>query len=494
MTLRAACMIRLLSILCLCAGLPGAQRATPERPNVLWIYVEDMSPLVGAYGYPVETPALDRLAAEGVLFERCFVPHPVCSASRSGMINGVYATSLGLHQHRSSRTPDSAIHLPEGWKSVPQLFREAGYWTFNHGGKLDYNFVYERSDWYDSPGGRPGFYQRGQAAPWAGCPDGVPFFGQVQLRGGKESRRPEPRTDPSTARLPAYYPDHPVLRDFFAYQMDAARMTDDDVDALLAALDADGLREDTLVIFMTDHGMRCLRDKQFCYDGGLRVPVMLRWPGGAGIEAGTRRSEITSTLDLVGTSLWAAGIEIPERYECQPLFGEDYAPREYVVGARDRCDFTIDRIRTVRTDRFRYVRNYLTDRAYTQPTYKLPSRSARVGGVFEYMLVLPELYEAGELNEAQAWFLAPERPAEELYEHASDPDETVNLAGDPRHAAELERHRALLEAWIVESGDQGQQPEPESGLRAVLDQWGERCVNPEYDALRAADAERDRDG
>ena len=155
-----------------------------------------------------------------------------------------------------------------------------------------------------------------------------------------------------------------------------------------------------------------------------------------------------------------------------------------MIGARDRCDFTIDHIRSVRTDRYRYVRNFLTDRPYTQPTYKLPSRNARVGGVFEYMLVLPALYEAGELNEAQAWFLGPERPAEELYDHEHDPDEVRNLAADPRYAEELARHRAILERWIEESGDHGQWPESEAGLRAVLDQWGERCVNPEYDALR----------
>ena len=165
--------------------------------------------------------------------------------------------------------------------------------------------------------------------------------------------------------------------------------------------------------------------------------------------------------------------------ECRPLFGEGYDPRDHVIGVRDRCDFTIDRIRTVRTDRYRYVRNGLTDRPYTQPTYK----DGR-GGLFAYVEVMKQLYAEGKLDARQAWFMAPDRLKEELYDHAAHPDETVNLASDPEHQAELVRHRHLLNAWIGKTGDKGQQREDEAGLLAVLRQWRDRCVNPEYDALK----------
>ena len=122
--------------------------ASDERPNVLWIYIEDQSPLMSSYGYAFNpTPVFDQIATEGVLFERAYMPAPVCSATRSALITGCMQTSLGLHQHRSSRTAQSMIHLPDGVKTVPEYFREAGYYTFNQG-KDDYNFAYNRAKLY----------------------------------------------------------------------------------------------------------------------------------------------------------------------------------------------------------------------------------------------------------------------------------------------------------------------------------------------------------
>lgn len=450
-----------------------------ERPNILWIWAEDMSPLLGCYGVDIKTPSIDALAEEGVLFERCFTPTPVCSTCRSSMMVGAYASTFGLHNHRSSRSPGARIHLPDGVSTLPELMRKAGYFTFNLGGKHDYNFVHDTKVMFDIPQGR-GFYRRGRPVLWRRRPEGKPFFGIIQLRGGKENRRPDPRTSPAAVELPAYYPDHPVLRDFFAYQYDAARMTDDDVAAILEELKRDGLDGNTVVIFHADHGMRCLRDKQFCYDGGLRVPLIVRWPGNRKlVPPGTRRKEIVAGLDLTATTLSLAGVEIPSWMECRPLFGPAYRARDHVIGIRDRCDFTIDRIRSVRTDRYRYVRNGLTDRPYTQPTYKDGK-----GGHFAYVGVMKRLYEEGKLNRRQAWFMAKERPSEELYDHWTDPDETINLAGDPAHRDELARHRELLDAWIAKTGDQGQKPESQAGLLEVLRQWRDQCVNPEYDALK----------
>lgn len=470
-------MARLLLVVLACLSAAHGQDA--PRTNILWIWAEDMSPLTGAYGEDIQTPHLDRMARDGVLFERAFTPTPVCSTCRSSMMVGAYATTFGLHNHRSSRTKASRIHLPKGIRTFPELLRDGGYYTFNLGGKHDYNFVHDKKSMFDSPGGG-GFYRPKKAMPWRKRADGQPFFGIIQVQGGKERRKPSPSTPRNAIRLPRYYPDVPTLRDFFAYQYDCARVTDADVGAILAELEKDGLTDNTLVVFHGDHGMRCLRDKQFCYDGGLRVPMIARWPARKDLlPPGTRRSEIVAVIDLVATTLDAAGVAVPAWMECRPLLGEGYSPRDHIIGVRDRCDFTIDRIRTVRTDRYRYVRNGLTDRPYTQPTYK----DGR-GGLFAYVEVMKQLYAEGKLDARQAWFMAPDRLKEELYDHAADPDETVNLASDPEHQAELVRHRHLLNAWIGKTGDKGQQREDEAGLLAVLRQWRDRCVNPEYDALK----------
>jgi hypothetical protein len=182
--------------------------------------------------------------------------------------------------------------------------------------------------------------------------------------------------------------------------------------------------------------------------------------------------------------------------ECRTLLGKTYRPRRSIVAIRDRCDFTIDRIRGVRTDRFRYVRNQLTDRPYTQPNYKdVPARQ-RPGAVFHHIAVMKDLYAKGSLSPGQAWFWADHRPAEELYDHTTDKDETKNLASDPEFAAQLAYHRGLLDAWIEQTDDQGQYPEPFESLKATMQRWRERCVNPEYDAVkkRFPDLAKPREG
>lgn len=474
----------LLILLLLVALLPGKAGAN-ERPNILWLHAEDMSPLLGCYGWNVSTPVLDRFAKEGILFERCYTPTPVCSTCRSSLMLGAYATTYGAHQHRSSTTKESAIALPEGIRTLSELLREAGYYTFNVGGKLDFNFVHDRKAMFDYPGANRTFYRPGVELPWEKRKPGQPFFGMIQLQAGKESRERKEPTDPGIVRLPSYYPDHPAVRAFFAYQYDAARTMDDDVRTILDALKKDGLGDNTVVIFHGDHGMRAVRDKQFCYDGGLHVPLLIRWPANPSlVPPGTRRKEIVANLDVTGTTLALAGVPIPEFMECQSLLGESYTARPYVIGVRDRCDFTIDRIRTVRSDRYRYVRNFLTDRPYTQSNYKDFHRELKPGGIFEHILVMKRLYREGKLNERQAWFWAPERPPEELYDHETDPDETINLAGDPKYEEILKEHRKVLEEWIAQTGDQGQVPESDASLRAVVKRWRDKCINPEYDRVK----------
>ena len=340
---------------------------------------------------------MDRLAREGTRFTHAFVTAPVCSPCRSALITGMYQTTIGAHHHRSGRGSEK-IHLPDGVTPVPALFQKAGYYTcIGSGlpgvarrrqkgqrrerlGKTDYNFEWDAAmyDWPD----------------WAGRKPGQPFFMQVQLPGGKlrggtdaSAQRLSKRaakefgeaTDPENVTLPPYYPRDPVLlRDWAAY-LDAVRFTDEHVGKVIARLEKEGILENTLIIFMTDHGISHARGKQFLYDEGTHIPFIVRGPG---ITKGAVRDDLIEHIDMAAISLAAAGIEIPQGMQAQDVLAKDYQPRDAVFAARDRCDETVERIRSVRTDRFLYIRNFHPQRPHLQPNaYKdgksIVQRSAR---------------------------------------------------------------------------------------------------------------------
>ncbi|MCK5270917.1 MAG: sulfatase, partial [Sedimentisphaerales bacterium] len=275
----------------------GNAKQTAKQPNILWIMVEDMSPHLSCYGETtIKTPNLDRLASQGAMFTNCFVTSPVCSPSRSAMITGMYQTTIGAHNHRSSRG-QFPINLPSQIKLLPEYFRQAGYYVCNgnsacsnvndfgikqYRGKTDYNFVYDKS-LYDG-------------LDWSGRQKGQPFFAQIQLLGGKRRHRvtvPHP-VDPAKVKLPPYYPDHPILRQDWAEYLNSVIITDYEVKHILNRLDEEGVADNTIVIFLTDHGISHARDKQFLYEGGIHVPLIIRWPGK--IKPGTVRDDLISHI------------------------------------------------------------------------------------------------------------------------------------------------------------------------------------------------------
>lgn len=480
--------------------------ASSEKPNILWIFSEDLSPYMGCYDDPVNaghTPSIDQLAAEGVIFRRAYMPAPVCSACRSAIITGVMQTTTGAHQHRSGRTmkgvvpEDVQIHLPKGMKTIPELMREAGYFTFNSG-KDDYNFHYDRRKLYsvgskdDYKAGMNGW--QGNVAGHLGSPtEGTwgaredkdqPWFGQIMIWGGKAKskhvRKGELLKDEEVP-LPPYFPDTPAHRKSWTQHYNAVRGADAQVEEILAQLESDGEMENTIVFFFSDHGNnQSLRHKQFCYEGGVHVPLMIKGEHPA-LKAGTVRSEIITGLDISATTLAFGGAERPAYLDGQDLFGSEFAPLEYVISARDRCDYTIDRIRTVRGDTFRYIRNFYPDRPMLQAQYRDKQPT---------VVDLHRLHEAGALNKYQDahWFGV--RPEEELYDIAADPYQINNLAEKPEYADDVKEHRDVLQAWIEETDDKGQYPESPIQLKATYDLWiqkpifREAKVNPEYDQFR----------
>ncbi len=438
------------------AAPPGQQ----VRPNILWLIAEDLGPQLGCYGTKqVWTPNLDKLAAAGVRYSRFFTTSPVCSASRSAFMTGMYQTSIGAHNHRSHR--DDGYQLPQGVRLLTDWLRDAGYFTANvvelppalgfaGTGKTDWNFNYR--GWpFDS-------------TQWAELKTHQPFYAQINFR---ETHRPflsPRRADPALVELPAWTPDHPVARDDWARYLDDASELDRKVGLVLGQLEADGLADNTIVIFFGDHGAAHVRAKQFCYDEGLHAPLIIRWPKNFPTPKHFRTSTVDerliSAIDLAPTMLDIAGLRQPRGMQGEIFLGPKAGKaRRYVFGARDRCDETVFRLRTVRDERYRYIRNFTPERPFLQPNqYKETA--------YPVWNLLKQLHAEGKLTPAQEFLCAPQMPAEELYDVQADPDQIQNLAGLPAHARTLKRLRTVLEDWIADTNDLGRELEP-SALAAA---------------------------
>ncbi len=431
------------------ALLLGAAQA--KRPNILWIVAEDMSATLGCYGDPVaRTPHLDRFAKESVRFTHAFASAPVCSAARSCLITGNYPTRTGMLHHRSRVT------LPEEVRGFPAYLREAGYYTTNNA-KTDYNLADERSfvrDCWDESSGR---------SHWRNRPAGVPFFAVFNSALTHQSRisqwpweqfenevakhlKPEERTDPAAVKVPPYFPDTPVVRKTLAREYDCGQV----MDRLHAAhylrqLEEDGLAEDTIVFFYSDHGSGLPRGKRTLYDSGMHVPLLVRFPEKyqhlAPSGPGTTCDTLVSFIDFPRTVLNLAGVRPGHEMEAKVFAGPDRTTRRYIGGARDRIDEAFDLSRCLRDQRWLYVRNFHPHLGWHQPENYSRDEELR--------LEISRLAEAGKLNAAQMAYAGGDRPVEELYDTLADPHQIRNLAGDPQHAATLETMRDDLWArWM----------------------------------------------
>ena len=364
------------------------------------------------------------------------------------MITGTIQTTLGTHNHHSSRAEETAINLPNNIKTLPELFKEAGYFTFNHG-KDDYNFWYNRENLYSGEYTTHKLYGKsGKKIDWNSREPGQPFFGQIQLRGGKHIYNKDFKNmvknpvDRDSFDLPPYYPDVPVVREDWAQHLDSIKITDNEVGKIIDRLQEDGELENTVIFFFSDHGMRLWRHKQFCYDSGLHVPFIMSWQGNPKQlgGTGTGRKDLINGLDISATSLALAGIPIPNHMDGQDLFSKQNQPREFVISARDRCDYTVDRIRTVRTKKFRYIRNFFPERPYMQPNYR---------DEWEITQQMRKLHSEGILNEVQDRFWSEQRPVEEFYDLENDPGEHINLAENPDYQAIVNEMKGRLLDWLI---------------------------------------------
>ncbi len=449
----------------LLATLMLAPAAQAQRPNILWLIGEDFSPHLSCYGEKhVHTPNLDALAAAGVRYENAFATAPVCSASRSAFMTGMYQTTIGAHNHRSHRSDD--FRLPDGVAVLTDHLRSAGYFTANirkfppalgirGSGKTDWNFKHDPKP-FDSD-------------DWVALKSHQPFMAQVNFSETHRKFRGPRKADPAAVDIPPYYPDHPVIREDWARYLDDAMELDRKIGLVLKQLEADGLADSTVVIFIGDHGQAHVRGKQWCYDSGLRVPLIIHYPKALAApkhyKAGSVDRRVVELIDLSATILAITGTPIPPRMQGQPFLTDlaDAGDFTYAFGARDRCDETVFRIRTVRDARYRYIRNFYPERPFLQLNrYKEHSYPA--------IAVIRQLHAEGRLNEVQAALVADRRPAEELYDLHADPHETRNLVDSPDHAQVLERMRGELERWIETTNDQGRVAEDPK----IVEYWDEQ--------------------
>jgi N-sulfoglucosamine sulfohydrolase len=434
----------------------------PVRPNILWLVAEDFGQHLGCYGTKeVWTPNLDQLARDGVRYTRFFTTAPVCSPSRSAFMTGMYQTTIGAHNHRSHR--DDGFTLPPGVRVLTDWLRDAGYFTanvrelpapigFKGTGKTDWNFNYT-----NGTGGKSFDSDR-----WADLKSHQPFYAQLNFQETHRKFHAPKRADPAKVELPPYYPDHPVTRADWAEYLDSATELDRKIGVVLKQLEKDGLADNTVIVFFGDNGQAHVRGKQFPYDSGLLVPMIIRWPKNipapANFKPGTVNTQLLEAIDLAPTMLAVAGatpkVNAGGKMQGVPFLGDAIgSPKQYVFGARDRCDETVFRFRTVRDTRFRYIRNFTPERPFLQ-TNEYKEKQYPVWNL------LKELHAEGKLTPVQAKLCEPTMPAEELYDLENDPWEINNLATSPTHAATMKRLRGVLEKWIDDTKDQGKQLEP----------------------------------
>jgi arylsulfatase A-like enzyme len=244
---------------------------------------------------------------------------------------------------------------------------------------------------------------------------------------------------------------------------------------VLKRLEDEKLLDSAVVVFLTDHGISHARGKQFLYDEGTHVPLVLRGPG---VAAGKVRDDLVEHIDVAATSLALAGIPVPKTMQGRDVLARDYRPRDAVFAARDRCDETVEHLRSVRTERFKYVRNYLPERPHLQPNRYKDNKPI--------VQKLRELHEVGKLDPlAERLLFAPKREAEELYDLQADPFETKNLASDPAHKATLEEMRRRLAVWEKETNDHGRQPEPEKCYDADMAVYLQGQTGRQAEVLKA---------
>ena len=423
------------------------QPSNVSRPNILWIVTEDMDPDLGCYGNPwTNTPNLDALASEGIRYNRAYSASPVCSPARSSLFTGMYNIRIGSHQHRTKEKKE----LPEGVQLVTNRLEKSGYYIcnlqamfkdINLTSKTDFNFV--SKDVFPGQG-------------WNTIPDKIPFFGYLNIREPKPflweasekwAKEHDQLVNPDDIIVPPYYPDTPKTRKWMAQYYQGISHMDWKVGQVIEKLKADGLYDNTVIFYFSDHGKAMVRHKQWLYEGGIKVPLIIRWP--EAVRARSISDHLVSLIDVTGTTIEIARAQVSGKIDGRviPEFGGE--PRQYIFTSRDRCDGTEERIRAVNNKKYKLIRNYRNDVGYVQ------KNSYYIEAMLKPMPEFRRLQIKDSLSRSQARWFDQTKAFEELYDLEKDPYELNNLVDSQDHKNILQTLQEQLDFWLEDTGDKG---------------------------------------
>ena len=403
-----------------------------ERPNIIWLMAEDISNDLECYGTKgVQTPIMNKLAEDGIIFTNCFSSNPICSPNRSAMMTGVHQNKINAHHHRSNRK----IPLPDPYKPFTYWLRKAGYTcilgnknVMNNGRKTDCNFKHSPVGSYD------GVTQFGLFDKFDEfSKEDQPFFSQIQLvvthRGDWWDKVRDESPKPvkvDEIELPPYLADDPVVRLDWAKYLDQIEYMDREIGVIVEELKAKGMYDNTIIIFIGDNGRCNIKGKGYLYDPGLRVPLIVHWPKKLKAQ---KRDDLVSTVDITATILDFAGAEMPDYLTGQSFMDDDFE-HKYIYSTRDLWDELLEKSRSLTGKRYKYIRNDIYEKPYDR--YQAYLEFYRPA-----LHIMRRLKSEGKLKKEEALFFAIDKPAEELYDLKNDPYELENLAGDPEYQALL---------------------------------------------------------
>lgn len=431
-----------------------------ERPNVLWLTSEDNNiDWVGCYRNPyAETPNIDALAEEGFQYMHCFANAPVCASQRSTWITGVHSLSMGTHAMRSRNTiPHDII------KYYPDYLKQAGYFVSN-GRKTDYNIGgRDASECWDN------MDKKNQLAPnWEELSQNQPFFKNINLFDSHESRAhgdvENTLHDPAQTSLHKYHPDLPVIRKNYAKYHDAVKRMDSQIGAILKQLEEQGLHENTIVIYNSDHGGVLTRSKRYLFASGIHCPLIIRIPEKykalyPADQPGSTVKRLVSFVDMPKTWLSLAGAEVPDYMQGTVFLGDGMEKeQEYHFAFRGRMDERNENARAVYDKEFVYIRNYMPYVPWVQHLNTMWK--------IQTAIAWEDYVKSGKASIEQAKFLYPKLYTEEFYSLKDDWDNVNNLIDDPAYTDRIVSMRKALRSWQLDIFDSGLLPESEMIKRA----------------------------
>ncbi|WPR71964.1 sulfatase [Flavobacterium sp. NG2] len=464
--------IKLAVLTFLCCFILNAQ--TTKQPNILWIVCEDISPTLSMYGdHNAKTPNLDKLAQKSIVYTNAFATTGVCAPSRSAIITGMLPSSIGTMHMRTAKdvmswgkrsykevatrgeeNPEPVLDLkgntireysavvPDGIKCFTEYLRASGYYCTNNQ-KTDYQFAAPISAWDEND----------PKAHWRNRPEGKPFFSVFNLGDTHESRiwlnKDLPLTvDPTKVFLPPYFPDNAVVRNDVARHYSNIEIMDKNAGIIIDQLIKDGLYDDTIIFFYSDHGGPLPRQKREIYESGLKAPLFIKLPNS---QTFSKNDRLISFTDLGPTVLSLANVKPPKGIEGRPFLGKyECKSREFVFGTSDRFDEFSDRIRSVRTEKYLYIKNYHPE----LPKYK----DVGYRKSMPMMMNMLTLKEANQLDQYQlSWFQS--KVTEELYDIINDPYSMTNLAENPAYQKVLNQLRKQEIKKFEKDYDFGSLPE-----------------------------------